>query len=147
MKTTTLICICFLLFNCTIQQRSETVIIDFLNDIILNEKYNDSELKEYLNFNIENKDIIKFSVSLLNKEIEDKKKIEIVSYEKFLEKEKFKNYNIKNKDIDNIYCILYDKEFLTPIIINKNGKIDSFFTGIIKNTSNIHPIILNDRKN
>ena len=51
-------------------------------------------------------------------------------------------YSLQYNDLENVYYVVSEDKIVTPIIV-KNGKIISFFTGLIQGTKKVHPVLLN----
>ena len=51
-------------------------------------------------------------------------------------------YILQYDNLENVYYVVRDNDIVTPIIV-ENGKIVSFFTGLIQGTKKVHPIPLN----
>lgn len=69
----------------------------------------------------------------------------ILSYKNFKNNNNFKEYQLRYENLENVYCIINEKGLITFIILNeKNDKIISFYTSLIKHEHSIFPIILSE---
>ena len=146
MKYFTFIIFIFL-FSCKTRESKIEIANKLINEIRLTKSNSLNKMSNFFLINEkklkENKEI-KFYVNLIQKQTLNKK-INIFSYKEFIQKNSFKNYKIIYNHPEDIYCVVTEDDiFITPVIINDNGKIIAFYTGIIKNINRIFPIILKD---
>lgn len=144
-----LVLILIISFNCNSQNNKE-IIKEFIDIVLSDESRDINKYDNVLDTNIKiivnkNKDSISSKmfytkISYLKAEIKkNKNKYEILNYREFKSTPIFKDYKILYSNKEQIFCIVINERFITPIII-ENKKIISFFTSLIKHKERINPL-------
>lgn len=143
--------ILIVLLACNSQKNKELILNNFIEKAVLNESYDISKINEFIYVkkdsikeNTETYRLIQFNLRLLHHQLTNIESYKIITHKEFVLQNSFKNYTIDYKNLDNVYYIISENKLIAPLIINKNNKIVSFFSGkgkplLIKNTRKVEP--------